>query len=797
MVRSLQRIAASLLIASLALATGCGATGDAPSEKAGAAGSRPTPAGFSGSESCRECHERFYELWAPSRHGLAMQPFGAKLGEALTVQDETIVVGEHRYRAVVEGDAGWVIEQGPEGEKRYAIEHALGGKNVYYFLTPMERGRLQVLPIAFDVPEREWFDTAASALRHFPRGEEEVVHWRERPLTFNTSCYSCHVSQLSTNYDLETDTYRTVWAEPGINCETCHGPAGEHARVFREAPEGATPEDLRIIQTKHFTAEQNNHLCAPCHAKAMPLTASFQPGERYFDNYDLVALESRDFHPDGRDLGENYTYTTWLMSPCVSSGELDCLHCHTSSGRYRFAGGRTDEACLPCHRERVENASAHTHHPPESEGSRCVSCHMPKTSFARMMRHDHSMKPPTPAATLAFESPNACNLCHADRDAAWADRLVRQWRERDYQAPVLRRAALIDAARKQDWRQLPEMLERLTSNEEDAVWITSMIRLLRSCPDEDKWAAVLGLLDHRSPMVRAAAAESLEDRLDRPTIAALLAATRDDYRVVRIRAAAALGAVPLEMLQERDRRELTAAVAEFETAMRSRPDDHHGHYNLGNFYMARQEIERAIASYETAMRLEPSSLPPRINASIAYNLAGRNEAAERSLREALEIRPDSAEAHFNLGLLLAETGRMSEAEAALRASLRHDPGNAAAAYNLGVMVADDRIDEAVEWCEKAAELRPDEPRYVFTVAYYRRQSGDPAGAVEALETAIRRLPAEADLYLLLGEIHEDAGRLDAASSVYRHGMAAGGMPAQARHTLGARLRALEARRGTD
>src|SRR5690349_22286822 len=32
-------------------------------------------AGYAGSSSCRECHAHFYELWAPSHHGLAMQPY--------------------------------------------------------------------------------------------------------------------------------------------------------------------------------------------------------------------------------------------------------------------------------------------------------------------------------------------------------------------------------------------------------------------------------------------------------------------------------------------------------------------------------------------------------------------------------------------------------------------------------------------------------------------------------------------------------------------------------------------------
>ena len=80
--------------------------------------------------------------------------------------------------------------------------------------------RLQVLPVAFDLNTRKWFDTTASAVRHFPDLTDEAIYWKDRQLTFNTACYSCHVSRLSTNYDLASDTYNTVWREPGINCET-------------------------------------------------------------------------------------------------------------------------------------------------------------------------------------------------------------------------------------------------------------------------------------------------------------------------------------------------------------------------------------------------------------------------------------------------------------------------------------------------------------------------------------------------------------------------------------------------
>jgi hypothetical protein len=87
--------------------------------------------------------------------------------------------------------------------------------------------------VAYDVRQKEWF-TTSSMIRHFAEGARtEPVSWRDPLLTFNTACYSCHVSQLDTNYDLKTDTYNTRWLEPGINCETCHGPSREHNRICR------------------------------------------------------------------------------------------------------------------------------------------------------------------------------------------------------------------------------------------------------------------------------------------------------------------------------------------------------------------------------------------------------------------------------------------------------------------------------------------------------------------------------------------------------------------------------------
>ncbi|HVO84478.1 MAG TPA: tetratricopeptide repeat protein, partial [Syntrophobacteria bacterium] len=599
-------------------------------------------------------------------------------------------------------------------------------------------------------------------------------------------------SQLSTNFNLKTDTYKTTWAEPGINCETCHGPSKEHNEVMRATPKGELPPDLKIISVKKFTNEQHNASCGSCHAKMSPVTTTFKPGDRFFDHFDIATLDDRDYYPDGRDLGENYTYTSWLMSPCVKSGQLNCIKCHTSSGRFRFrAEEKANEACLPCHAERVANAAAHTRHKADGPGNRCISCHMPMTGFARMNRTDHSMLPPAPAATIAYGSPNACNICHADKDAAWADRYVREWRERDYQAPVLYRAGLIESARKRDWKRLPEMLDYITGPNREEVFAASLIRLTMTVENERVLPALLKAVKDPSPLVRATAADALSFRLTRESFQALVEATGDSYRLVRVRAAAALAQFPAPLLKEADAGRLKTATAEYLTSITARPDQWDSHYNLGNYYLARGEFQQALASYDTALRLEPQAVLAMVNASIAYARLGENDKAEKSLQRALKVAPQSGAANFNMGLLKAELNQPKEAERYLRAAFKADPQMAAAAYNLCVLTAKDRMDEAVTWCRKAAELRPQEPKYAYTLAFYQRQNGDSKGAIATLQNLVKQRPGYVDAYFLLADFHMQQGERQKAAAVYRQALEGKDLSARDQSRIEMKLRALQ------
>ncbi|MFC1760836.1 tetratricopeptide repeat protein [Planctomycetota bacterium] len=719
----------------------------------------PPAADYAGTSSCRACHENFYKLWAPSHHGLAMQPFTDTFAQAeLTEHQGQIQVGSYHYQAFVGPGQGFVKETGPAGNKQYKIEHVLGGKNVYYFLAPWQGGRLQTLPVAYNVNTETWYDTAASGVRHFPGAEQDsAVHWTDPLYTFNTSCYDCHVSQLATNYDRATDSYNTVWAEPGINCETCHGPSEEHVRLFTADP-NHDPNDLGLISTHSFNREQTNSMCNSCHAKMSPITASFIAGERFFDHFDLITLENPDFYSDGRDLGENYTMTTWRMSACFKAGELDCMHCHTSSGRYRFKE-RKDAfgACLPCHQENVDHYEAHTHHPPGDDTPVCIDCHMPMTSFAHMNRSDHSMRPPTPGVSKEFKSDVACLLCHQhknEKDVVWADSQVRQWHKHDYQKPYLERARLLEEARHDRWQNLDRILTYIAAPEREEILTASLIRTLIGCMDAKKWPVLIDVLERdTSPLVRSAAASGLDNYYSPVSVKALVKATQDDYRLVRVRAAASLASLPTEHIPAAGRKAVAAATEELKVSFTSRQDDFAAHFNRGNFYMNRRNYEAAIEAFGATNQLRPDFMAAYVNRAFAYNAKGQNEQAEKAMRQALDIDPNNGIVHMNLGMLLGELERTDEAKAAFKRSFQLDPNNAQSAYNLGVILASKDPGASTAWCKKAYDLQPEEAKYGYTYAFYLLQQNQVDRAMDVLEEQIKTRVAETDSYMLLADIY--------------------------------------------
>jgi tetratricopeptide (TPR) repeat protein len=735
---------------------------------------------------CRQCHAGFFNHWGGSAHGSSVRPYSKELAQrTLTRHKGTITIGGVHYQAEVGGDTGRVVTKGkwPWETREYPIAYVMGGSGVLFFLTPGERGRLMILPLAFDSRKRAWMATSQSGVAH---ALVDIDPGASQLPVFSSTCYGCHVSQVSAPYDLKSDSYDAMAREPGILCEACHGPVARHEKTFRNTPVQAG-RDLMLTSTRKLPAERVDALCGSCHGLVSPITASFVPGDALFDHYDIATLEHPGFSPDGRNLQETLTYTSWLMSPCARSGRLHCLSCHTLGGSYRFAERATaNKACLPCHAAIVGNAAAHTHHSPSGPGGMCVSCHMPKLGAGGRVHTDHSMLPPAPRASMAFRSPNACTACHADRKNAWAEQQLGKWHATDYQDRVIARAQLIDAARRKDWSRLDEILSAVSSRDRDEVHAASLIRLMNGYDNPRKVPALVAALKDRSPLVRSAAAQGLGGVLDPKVTGQLSAAAGDPVRLVRIRSASSLAGAARTTLQPEQAQSLARASGEYLSSLAVRQDDWTSHMGMGAYFLGQGDADNALIAFAAASKMKPGAVQPYVSASIAQAALGRLEKAELALNKALSLEPDNAAALFNMGLLRNDQGRSAEAEQYLRKALERDPNLAGAAYNLSLILSGDRIADAVHWARIAHRIQPIE-KHGFLLATLLKKGGDWKEAVVVLEGLISSYPLNAEAYLLLGEIYEKQGRAGNARDLYRRGMALEGMNERDRTRMEVRL----------
>jgi tetratricopeptide (TPR) repeat protein len=334
------------------------------------------------------------------------------------------------------------------------------------------------------------------------------------------------------------------------------------------------------------------------------------------------------------------------------------------------------------------------------------------------------------------------------------------------------------------------MLEYVSSKERDEVFAASLLRMAASSGDERTIPVLLGAVKDQSPLVRSSAADALQHVPTREAVRALVVATGDEYRLVRVRAASSLAGYPNLQLNDAEKKSINAANAEYLASLTSRSDQWSSYFNLGNYYTKCGDPRTAISFYDTSLKLEPRAVPVMVNKSMAYARLGETKKSEAALQKALKSAPDSPAANFNMGLLKAEQNDLKEAENYLKAALKYDPQMAQAAYNLCAILAKDRINEAVAYCRKAADLSPQDPRYAYTLGFFQQQKGETGAAVSTLNALIIKQPGYFDAYLLLGEIYEKEGKKGDAGKIYNSALALERAPESFRNHIRGKLESL-------
>jgi tetratricopeptide (TPR) repeat protein len=720
---------------------------------------------YVGSERCRSCHAKEYDLWKGSHHALAMQP--AKEGTVLgDFRDATF---EHRgktWRFFRRGEKFMVHAEGSDGAMRdYEVAYTFGVEPLQQYLVVFPGGRLQALSAAWDTGRRRWFYVNPGA--EAPPGD--WLHWTRPGQNWNAMCSDCHSTAVRKRYDPATDAYETTWSEIMVGCEACHGAGSLHAAWAEQPAMGRPPVENAALpaRTSRLSGPELVGLCAPCHARRAQFEDQGTPGGEFLDRYLPVLLAPRVFHPDGQILDEDFEWHSFTQSKMYASG-VRCSDCHDVHSAKRHKEG--NELCTRCHRADTYDTPTHHFHKPvwkgqPSAGVLCTSCHMPGQNFMVVhFRRDHSMRVPRPDLSAELGVPNACSAsgCHDDKPIAWVQARYDGWYGKKRKPHF---GTVLAAGRRQEPEAEPELIALAADQLRPMVARATAVSLLGNYASPAARAAIERALADPEPLLRVTAVQVLPEN-DPARLARLLAPLlQDPVRIVRSEAGSRLVGPPQQSLTEAQRKTHAAALDEYVAGQRYMSDLPSGPYNLGNLYAAQGKPAEAERQYRRALEIDDQLYMAEANLAMLLAAGGRLDEAEASLRRARARQPDNAALSFNLGLLLAESGKPAEAESALREALAADPQMAQAAFNLAVLIGETRPKEAVPLARQAAALRPDDPRYAWTEAFYRQRAGDLTGAQTVLETLLRQHPSFGDTYGLLAEIYTRQGRSDEAQAL--------------------------------
>jgi tetratricopeptide (TPR) repeat protein len=668
------------------------------------------------SESCRECHEREYGLWASSHHVLAERAVQPDVDRAAFEPGRVFKTGSVTNQARIVGGGFQIVTLGFKTNiEPYQVERVIGHDPVRQFLTAAPGGRWQVLEATYESKSGQWFDVYGDE----DRQPGEWGHWTGRGMNWNSRCADCHNTRLHKNYEESTDSYHTVMVEAGVGCASCHPSMSEHV-IWQRANRGKGLKDPALVK---LNSVQVLEICGSCHSRREEIIGNFTPGDSFFDHYQLEILDESDqWYADGQVHGEDYEFASFLGSKMMGRG-VTCLDCHNPNSVKTNLPGNS--MCMRCHSGGYTNAPVinpveHGHHGETSAGSECVGCHMPVTVYMqRHPRHDHGFTIPDPLLTKELNIPNACTRCHADKSVDWAVEYADKWYGAKMNRSTRDRARMIAAAKKGEARARLQVVNLLTNGQESAYWRAVAAGLLWQWADAPEVkAALLARLKDTSPLVREKAVNSLEsmvDSNDGKTIQTLKPMLEDSSRNVRVAAAWLLKS----SVDAKSR-----AGVELQAMLDFNADQPAGQYRKAMFDLARQQPSNALAHLRKGIAWDPFSPPLRLEAAEVLTQLGRFDEAANELHALCRLQPTSAEFRYKLGLALAESHQITGAADAFKEAVKLDPQHTQAWYNLGLALdALGQVDESIAALKRAESLAPKDPQLALARARVLARAG--------------------------------------------------------------------------
>ena len=709
---------------------------------------------FSGSESCARCHESEFDDWTDSHHQLAMQP--ATPDTVLADFDGTSFTHfgvTTTFRR--EADKFFVTTQGADRQHHdYQVAYTFGVYPLQQYLIPFEGGRMQALQVCWDSrPKAEggqrWFHLYPSD----PVPPGDILHWTGPNFSWNYMCADCHSTGLRKNYDVENDRYHTTWTGLNVGCETCHGPGAEHvawaeslgrkpfdktytaaemklSTVLKESDPGGwtiDPETLKPVRTHPPEHEGQLGACARCHSHRQLVQGDFIHGQaEVLDAHKPSVLEPRLYHYDGQIKEEVYVYGSFLQSKMHHAG-VRCTDCHNPHSNQLVLQGNA--LCIRCHSVGDYDSPKHHFHEPNSAGAQCVNCHMPEKYYMVVDgRRDHSFRIPRPDLTEKIGTPNACNQCHADEPASWASNWCEKWygvktnRPPHYGEIFARADSLSPADPAAVAGELGGLIREHDSGivRATAAWF---LQRYAGIPVADN--ALDEALQDPDAMVREAAIVGLRSRVTAERQKALAPLLDDPVRAVRVEAARVLADVPEKELDKKQRKQLAAALEEYQAQLKAVDDQPGGQMGVALLHYAKGDFEAAEKVYQMTAARHPQDVASQINLAEMYWEQQRMDDGLKVIGNLLRNNVNNGFAQEAAGRWLIRQKKYETGVVALARATRLLPERADLHYFLGVGYNQIRdYPKAKKSLQEACRLAPNNAEYWNGLATIARDNGD-------------------------------------------------------------------------
>jgi hypothetical protein len=604
------------------------------------------------------------------------------------------------------------VTKGEHPAERFEVNYTLGARRFQGYLSKLPDGRIYVLPVFWHNETKRWVDYKEIT----PIPDDPDHDLRQ---IWNVTCVNCHATNLVKNYNPQNNSYATTWTEMGIACEACHGPGKAHiaaAEIWERNPASkpADPKLWQIFSPNRAPQRQTFDTCGYCHGNKNNYFFGFKAGDR-FEDFALPFLISDpipandpqgEFWPDGRPSRFNRPQAL-TVTGCFRKGEATCTSCHRMHGTENAhalkvqveepGGGHTkqsDMLCTQCHTvgaggsrgsrgtgtdsrrakalaeqtapSPIPDLAAHTHHAPDSQGSRCIECHMSDVNWRLITRRrDHTFQPPVPEMTKAYGVPNACTTCHEDKSPEWAAQKMDAW----YGNAAKRRAVvamsdLMYRAGSGDRSVLPEIATLAVDRSHGTLIRASAAEFTGQLLEKTGEAggttndvapvgvvnALIGAAADPEAQVRAMAVRALGVVHDPRAVPVIGARLNDDARVVRILAAQTLFQLGITQLEGTPGAALARAQDEWESSLSAFNDIASDQVTLGWLQAARGRPDEGVRTLSTAILMDPSDARPHVYLGILHARSGRFTEALQQFKTAKTLAP----AYRNLDLLILE-----------------------------------------------------------------------------------------------------------------------------------------------